>query len=60
MAHPCLRGADAAPTWLPRVCHGGEGDEVEGDVDGGEGGGALDPRVPANGGSPARVGGTSV
>ena len=43
LAHPSLRGADAAPTWLPRVCHGGDGDEVGDDVDGGEGGGAREP-----------------
>ena len=49
-------GADAAPHGLTRM----HGAELDADVDGGEGSGALDPRVPANGGSPARVGGTSV
>ena len=54
VAHSRARGADAAPHGMPRR-HGGE---VAADVDGGEGGGAREPRVPANGGSPARVSGT--
>ena len=32
LAHPRMRGADAAPMWLTRARHGGYGAEVEGDM----------------------------
>lgn len=51
-------GADAALTWLTRTRHGGGSVEVEGDVDGGEGGGAQEPMVSANGGESPAAGGT--